>query len=465
MKCKLQYTLLTAWIVAASCLGDLDVKPTDIKDQTVAFTSVSDLNAGVLGVYAGLNGQSIKISSLVSDENMTPVENTSNAGGLVMRWTHDPTTPDVLPAWQSNYQVIDRANRILAVIDGIPAVAADEVRKRRMKGELLALRAYCHLELIRHYAISYEPNDGGVPVMTVSVAGKPERNTVGDVFTQIRKDLTEAKALIPASWDTITRITRLAVSAIEARTALYQKDWNTAIAAAKEVIDAVPLATAAQFPEIWSDVKKHEVIWKLKREPQDERFGSFYRNASGMIHYAPSFKLIAAFNGAHDVRFSTWITDLNPAPADTRWAVTKYAGGQPANFNMADIKLFRVSEMYLIRAEAEAMKTGGSLASANADLEDLKSLRIDNYVHTAYGTAADVLAAVEEERFRELAFEGHRYFDLRRWKKDIVRTPQDVANIGGVITLPVTRKQYFMPIPLAEVQANRNMQQHPLYLQ
>ncbi|WP_341841871.1 RagB/SusD family nutrient uptake outer membrane protein [Chitinophaga caseinilytica] len=463
MKSMFRYSLIAVWMMAASCLGDLDVKPTNIKDQTVAFNSVDDVNAGVLGAYASLNGQSIKISSLIADENMMPLENTTNAGATVFRWQHNESTPDVLPVWQSNYQAIDRANRILAVIDGVPAEAHEVEQRNQMKGELLALRAYCHLELLRNYAVSYDGNDDGVPVMTTSQVSQPGRSKVSAVFAQIRKDLADAKLLIPANWASSTRITRLAVFAIEARTALYQQDWTAAIAAADEVIGAVPLATEQQFPGIWTDLATHEVIWKLKREPSDERFGAFYRSSAGMVLYAPSFKLLAAFDAAHDVRFSSWIADLDAAPASTRWTVTKYTGNS-ANLNLTDIKLFRVSEMYLIRAEAQARKTGANIAAANTDLETLRTSRIDNYVHSSYGTAAQVLAAVEAERFRELAFEGHRYYDLRRWKKDIVRLPQDIVSVGGnVLTLPVTKKQYFMPIPFEEMQANRNIGQHPLY--
>lgn len=459
-----RYSLLAAWMMAASCLGDLDVKPAGVKDASVAFRHVDDVNTGVLGAYAALNGQSIKISSLISDENMMPVENTSNDGVQVFEWRQDASTPNVVPAWQSNYQAIDRANRILAVIDGVHAELPDVERKNRLKGELLAIRAYCHLELLRHYAVDYVADSAGVPIMTVSQAGQPARNKTGEVFAQIRKDLNDAKALIPASWTSATRITRLAVLAMEARTALYQQDWTTAIAASKEVIDAIPLASAAQFPEIWTDARSNEVIWKLKREPADERFGAFYRLAGGMVLFAPSFKLIGAFDAANDVRFNTWIADLNPSPTDTRWAVTKYAGGQPANYNLTDIKLFRVSEMYLIHVEAQVRKAGPDIAAANDAMQALRSQRISNYVHSAFSTTAQAMNAIEEERFRELAFEGHRYFDLRRWKKDIVRLPADIVAIGGNdLTLLHTRKNYFLPIPLAELQANKNISQHPLY--
>ncbi len=111
--------------------------------------------------------------------------------------------------------------------------------------------------------------------MKTAAIGKPARETVGKVFEQISLDLEQAKALIPATFTNRSRITRQAVSAIQARAALWQKNWDAAITYASEVINAMPLATIAQFPDIWLDKNNVEVIWELKREAQDAKFGDF----------------------------------------------------------------------------------------------------------------------------------------------------------------------------------------------
>ncbi len=449
-------------MTATSCLGELDIKPTDIKDQDVAFESVSDVNTGVLGVYAGLGTSTISISSLLSDENMLPIENTGGRGIQAFNWKQDPVNPDVIVAWQSFYQVLDRANRILDVIDEVPYSSQEEAWFNQLKGELLALRAFCHFELLRHYAVNYDPASGGIAVMTSSGIGKPARDAVQKVYQQINEDLAQAKQLLPASLTDPDRISRVAATAMQARAALYQENWDAAIAAATEVINALPLATAAQFPDIWTDKSTAEVIWKLKREAQDPRFGEFYRDGTGKVLFAPSFKLITSFDAVNDVRFNTSVRDLTPAAATRRWTVAKYVGGQPALANLVDIKLFRVSEMYLIRAEAYAMK--GELDNGTDDLNDLRVMRISGYTDVTFANTTLLNDAVQAERFKELAFEGHRYYDLRRRRQNIVRLPQDVIQVPGQpTTLTPDDKAYYLPIPLKEIQANQNMAQHPKY--
>ena len=446
-------------VFASSCLADLDVKPTEIIDRTLAFQSIDDVNAGVLGVYAGLSTHTISTNTLIADEAMWPAENNTGRGTLMYSWRQDPVNPEAIAPWQSFYQVLDRANRILDVIDGVYATPQEEALRNQYKGELLALRAYCHFELLRLYAVDYEPASPGIPIMKTSVTGKPARETVGKVFEQINADLQLAKGLIPATFANRSRITKQAVSAIQARTALWQKDWDAAITYVGEVINAMPLATIAQFPDIWLDKSNVEVVWELKREAQDAKFGDFYRDGSDKVLFAPSAELRNTMNAATDVRFNTYMRELSPA----RWAVVKYVGGQPALANLADIKLFRVAEMYLIRAEAYAAKGVTGLTAGTADLNALRTQRINGYTLQIFADPASLMDAVLLERFKELAFEGHRYLDLRRKNMDITRLPEDVIQAPTATRLTAADKAYYLPIPLREIQANENISQHPKY--
>ena len=129
----------------------------------------------------------------------------------------------------------------------------------------------------------------GVPLMDTSINSFPARNTFGEVMAGIEKDLQLASTLIPADADDNTRITRTGVAAIRARVALYQKKWDDAISYATEAIDALPLATASEFPGIWRDTKSAEVIWKLKQVAgADDPVGAIYYDGD-IVYYAPSF--------------------------------------------------------------------------------------------------------------------------------------------------------------------------------
>lgn len=444
--------------LATSCLGDLDVKPTESIDQSVVFKTVDDLNAAVLGAYAGLSTASITVSSLMADENMLPVENNTNKGVQMFSWKQDPVIADVGLAWQTFYVVIDRANRILDQIDNVHVTLQEESKRNQLKGELLAMRAYCHFELLRHYAVDYEPASPGIPVMTTSSAGKPARVPVSKVFEQIDADLAAAQTLIPAGFNTVTHITPLAVTAMQARSALWQQRWNDAITHATAVINAMPLATAAQFTDIWPDKSNAEVIWKLKREAQDARLGDFYREGNKVM-YAPANELMSTMDAAADVRFNACFANLGAG----RWMVNKYIGGQPALVNLVDVKLIRVAEMHLIRAEAYAATGAPGLAAGTADLNALRAKRISNYAPAVFAGTTELAEAIMLERYKELAFEGHRYFDLRRKKANISRLPQDAVQAPSAVIITPADKAYYMPIPLREIQANQNLTQHPRY--
>ena len=77
-----------------------------------------------------------------------------------------------------------------------------------------------------------------------------------------------------------------------------------------------------------------------------------------------------------------------------------------------NVIILRLAEMYMIRAEAEARKSGGNLTSVKSDLNLIRSRA--GLQPTSAGTAADLLTAIEAERRVEFAFEGHRWFDLVR---------------------------------------------------
>jgi hypothetical protein len=459
-------------LLFTSCNKQLDLVPTDDIDPSKALKNVADVNAGLLGAYNALNYySSIFYTSRIVDEVMLPSENSTGSGVATYRWQYDGAFQH--DAWYDNYRAIDRANRVLAVIDEIPAKPGEETDlKTQYKGELLAVRAYCHFELIRNFASGYVADSMGVPYMEKSEISYPTRLSFGETMNKINADLTAAKALIPANFDDNTRITKLAVSAIQARVALYEKNWDNAITYATEVINGLPLVSRAGFPDMWHEETAGEVIWKLKRVTSDEEtpLGNLYTQATFLddpagsrVYYAASHELTNTFDKANDIRFSSYIV-IDPgreAAGKMANVVIKYTSDDPDNRNLVDIKLFRTGEMYLIRSEAYAEKN--DLASAADDLNDLRAARISGYAPVSFGSKAALIEALQAERFKELAFEGHRHHDLRRWGLPVTRLPEDAVNALGAVLLPPTKAQYIWPIPNSELRANKNLKQNPGY--
>ncbi|WP_202183008.1 RagB/SusD family nutrient uptake outer membrane protein [Chitinophaga solisilvae] len=451
---------LLASLSLFSCNKQLDLSPTDTMDEDKAYRNVADLNGGLLGAYSGLSFNAIYAVSLVTDECTLPGENSTGGGFASYRWQIDPSNTTITDAFGEYYIVIDRINRVLGALDKVSAKPAEVAAKAQYQGELLALRAYCHFALLQNFAEAYTAGKMGVPYMEKSGIGSPARHSFNDVVSKLEKDLQLAKTLIPADADDRGRITKAGVSAIQARVALYAKQWDDAVTFSTEAIDAVPLADRSAFPGIWTDTKSDEVIWKIKKVVSDDLIGQLYFNRRRAL-YVPSFELIGLFDKVNDVRYPAFILfDDTRGDGKSQYLVNKYSGaaGTPG---LADIKMFRTGEMYLIRAEARAEKA--QLTAAAKDLNDLRTARIKDYTPKTFADKTALMEGIVTERFKELAFEGHRMFDLRRWNLPVTRNPEDAVLASGAVLLTPGKKGYVFPIPDREMKANKNMNQNPGY--
>lgn len=446
----------------SSCSKQLDLHPSDEIDATKAFRNIDDLNKGAIGAYALLGYDDITNTSLVSDECMLPTENSTGGGIATHRWQYDGSSGTVTGYFDDNYVVIDRINRVLDAIDKVASSASDAQVKNQYRAEMLALRAYCHFELLRNYASKYEIGAMGITYMSANAISLPARLSFEESVKKIKEDLMAAKVIMPSSFNDKSRITLPTISAIQARLALYEKNWADAITYSTEAISFLPLASKTQFSDIWKDKSDAEVFWKLKKvTTADGLLGNFYFNANSLVLYAPAKKLIDQFDMVNDIRFNSYIKiDSNRGNGKSPSIVIKYVGGGSIK-NLADVKLFRTGEMYLIRSEANAELS--KISEANADLNYLRAARINGYADTNYSSKDDLINAIMVERFKELAFEGQRFFDLKRRNMPVQRLPEDAINALGAALLTPDQPQYAFPIPNSEIKVNKNMKQNPGY--
>lgn len=452
----LRLVVITCIVAATSCKKNIDLVPTDNITTINAFQTAANIEAGIVGAYATLSyDNSIYVNSILTDEVRSGMDNNARNAGGEQKWQFDGSSGNVTAAWSNLYAVNDRVNRVLAAIDNVSGVQATIDRQ---KGELYALRAFCHFELLRNYAASYDATALGVPIVLQSnVLGQPSRNTFAEVITQVKKDLTAAKALIPSSFSAgdPTRITKLAISSMQARVALYEKNWADAITYSTEAITGLPLATRAQFPTIWTDVSNAEVIFSIKRTSNTTYVGILYRDSNGDVFFSPSYKEIDLFDKTNDIRYNSYIKqDLTISATKEQWLVNKYPGSGSNKYN--NTKVFRTGEMYLIRAEA--YEQSGDLIRSAADINALRSARILGYKNIDFGTKDIAESAILTERMKELFCEGHRFFDLRRKNLPIVRDDRDLS-VNPTIpkTLNPSDRNYRLPIPQTEVFANPNI--------
>jgi len=459
----------------ASCSKVIDVKETDFIGGDVALKTVSNVESGIIGAYATMNVEmGILLNSVFTDE--VRVAEFYNAA-TVHEWQYgstDISIRDNFTAFPMYYRTIDRVNRVLAALPNAKAAnATEEALKNRIRGEALFLRAFCHFGLYQFYSNTSDGTALALAYMETPDLLPQARITVAPYMAKLNADLVAAKALVPATNADIARASRQAVTGLQARVALYMKDYTNAAAFATEYIAAFPLASRTNFPLIWKDANNSEVAFKLIRTTTaGGRIGALYRGTSanattiGTITWRPSSALLNSYDQVNDIRYASYffeepILKASSARSIAAILINKYAGTAYATPTelIADGKVFRTGEMYLIRAEARAETN--DLTGAAADLNALRTARINNYSNASFASKGDLITAIMNERFKELAYEGHRFFDAKRRNLPIIRLAADAQN--NKITLESGNFRFLLPIPNSEIQANPLMVQNPGY--
>lgn len=467
---------------STSCSNLLDVRETDFLGGNDALRTIANNESLLVGTYSIFNNQmGIHFNGVFSDE-LKPGD--FYVSQTTHEWRFSPDDigiRDSYTALDPYYRVIDRANRIFVALPDAPSEgAADDELKKKIRGEALFLRAYSHFELFRYYCKNYDPAGLGMIYMTEPSLEPKERENMGPYFEKILADIKEAKSLLKDDYTDIYRANRLAVVALHARVALYMKNWNEAITNASEFISNRPLASKTEFADIWKDKSNAEQVFKISRTTaSSSRVGSIFRglftkNAAGAlvapasISWIPSDKLWNMYDQANDVRFASYLVDeeilkkINGKPSKI---LNKYAGSGYAttNENVNDLKIFRTAEMYLIRAEARAEAgTVSGANSAESDLNALRAARIKGYTNATFSSKDAVISAIMDERFKELALEGHRFWDLKRRGLPVQRLDSDAPSAAGK-TLPANDFRFVLPIPNEEKLANPLIQQNEGY--
>jgi hypothetical protein len=468
MRLKHMTTVLAAAALGfASCEKRIDLLPTDSINEANAFQTVTDLEQGLYAAYGSWSGENtMYVNAIVADETKISNENRGQ-GQFEFKWQYVPAQGgSASGGWSSFYYTIGLVNKELAAIDNVKgANAAENDLKERIRAELLAIRGIAHFEILYRFSGRYNPSASGIPYTTKSdIGARPARQPQSEVLKGIEADLAAAKAaptlpVAPAVTGTAgtIRLSKAAIAGFQARVALYKGDWTNAAAFATEAIttSGKTLATGTTFAAIWTDDSEAEVMLKLRRTGTG--VGTLWQDNNGDVFFEPSDKLKALFNRTTDSRFNTYFL-IQPTAQDTCLVRKFFSSARGPK--IIDVKVMRIAEMYLIRAEARAEL--GDLTGAVADYNLLRSNRISPYTNAIFPSKADAITAIYAERARELCFEGFRYFDHVRRGLDITRPASDVQSSAWQ-NLPATDFRMLFPIPQASMLSNPNMVQNPGY--
>lgn len=358
--------------------------------------------------------------------------------------------------WGAAYQGIDRANNVLAALPGLQSEFDDADEYAQLKGEAHFVRALNYFTLVNYF--------GGVPLVTTPIDAVPDdvrqaKNTQAEIFAFIEAELAQARAGLPElGSDAAGRASYEAATALLARAHAYQKEWQPAYNLANEIIESHTFSLEPQYENAFEKEQTDEAIFEIPftvTDPGSLAFWFFPGSQGGRYGIAPSANLVNSFED-DDARIDVAIR----ADASGDDFGAKYTD---ISTTADDIPVLRLAEMYLIRAEAAARL--GDLAQA---LEDVNVLReragLEGYDETTADldedgtmTAAEVLEIVLAERRHELFYEGHYFFDLKRFA-DVVPAAQ-----ARLTTLGITANKLLFPIPQREIDANPALIQNPGY--
>lgn len=335
--------------------------------------------------------------------------------------------------WNLAYEKISKCNILIKESDDIATGSDSEAQQlQKVKGEAYYLRAAYYLMLVNLYGKPYAPSTAqtmpAVPIKTTDKVEDKEytRESVAAVYQQIVADLTSAEQLLngvtkPAS---IYHVGIAAVYILRSRVALYMQDWTTAQQYAKKAIStngklqSLVGLTSSTYP---INKDNPEVIYSngssclgniLFQEPQKiGKYGDIYQP----VYYASSH-LVSLYDKT-DSRLVTYLTtddDLGNHTY-TYHKIDNSVASWSKYKDVSDVFSIRTVEGYLNLAEADAHL--GNDAEACQALTTLRAARIANAAAINL-SGSSLVTFVREERERELCFEGHRWFDLRRYTVD-----------------------------------------------
>ncbi len=484
MKRIISLMVILAILLFGCNKSELDLFPYNQVETSQAFNTEEDVQLAINGMYEGFKTGGNPVFNpgatayLMGFWNIVPDVLADNlilmqTGRQSLRtygeWRYVGDASEVFQTFRVSYLIIRRANAILENIERF----GEGAFKDNAKGEALAIRGMVHFDLARVYSETYlnaSASDLTVPYVSSTEATLlPPHEPLLPFYDKVIADLTQAVSLINEN-NGVGRLKKSAVYGLLSRVYLYKGDYAAAIAAADAALGAVPpLAGIGTFPLIWTDQTEQEVLFKLKNTLLDNRndLGVNYSQtvAAGIrSEYVVEYNFFQLFQD-NDVRKSTYI-QTSPYNNIVYNHVIKYAGrpGQPAG--VLDGKVIRVAEVLLNRAESY-FRTGNESA-ALADLILLKSNRYTGYVQENISGQA-LLEEILLQRRLELAFEGDRFFDLKRRNLPIMRdgTKGDRADGTGTpyvfTNMAIGDHRFLLPIPVSELNFNPNISQNPGY--
>jgi len=467
---KIVFLLLVFSALMSACKKSfLELDPPNQIPASEAIVDETSMQDAVNGMYASLRtvdyfGRSVPIDGDLLADNIyiDPIQN-SNRYLTELTYTYTKNYGNIQNFWTEAYNTILRANNVIN--SSVPSSpVADQLR-----GEALTIRALSYFELVKFFGkpFTVDPSSLGVPlVLKYDAFAKPARNTVAEVYDQIGTDLTQAYGLMTDESKNSSYVTKYVAGALLARYYQFKGDWVNATSAALDVVNngGYTLTDSAGLVTYWSNPfpisNRVETIFEVEFDnianngPDD--LDAFFSQA-GYGDALCTDNLYGTYN-ATDARVALIV----PASRAGRGVLVVNKYPNTTNPNGKDnTKIIRYAEVLLILAEA--YNRAGDDADAQEVLNILATKRDIHFAgYSSTGNA--LLNDIYLERRKELAFEGHRYWDIVRLNQAVTRDGS-TGNYSATVplSLPANSTKRIFPIPQAELNANPNVAQNPGY--
>jgi len=434
---------------AASTLTGIYTKMSTDDASNSGFTSIS--------IYSSLSADELSLYSGVSLQGIV---------SFYKNQLNNQTTPNY---WTTIYPVVYQAN---AGITGLSSASSlTPGVRQQLLGEAKFMRAFCYFYLANFY--------GDVPLVTTTdykanslLSRAPQAN----VYKQIISDLSDAEGLLSTSYlqaDALTpyattaeqrvRPTKWAAAALLARTYLYTGNWDSAELQATTVLNNSSEFSLTGLDSAFLKNSK-EAIWQLQpvlsgANSNTGEGGFFILPATGPSSSYPAYLSSNILNSFEtgDQRKVHWMKTVTPSPGTTTYYYPyKYKVGYTTTSVQEYVMMLRLSELYLVRAEARSQQN--NISGAQADLNVVRSrAKLSN---TTAGDKASLLTAILQERRVELFTEwGNRWLDLKRSGTIDATMGPACTQKGGSWD---TRWQWY-PLPLTDIQYGINLTQNGGY--
>lgn len=462
------FSIIFIALFVTNCDGILNQEPKSSLSSEQFYETEEDAIAASNDLYntfaSPVNGREeleLTLGEVLSDQSDTEDFSTIPTVELV-NYTFDSDNGNITAYWMSAYQVINRANNILSQI---PEIEMNPSLKERILGEARFFRAMGYFNLVKSF--------GGVPLVLEPTTSTDNleipRSSEDEIYQQVIDDLTLAIDDLPESYDSedYGRVTKWGALGVLSRVYLYHQEWPNAANTALQVIQSNQFSLFEDYADKWKleNETGDEFIFSIQYSDEVLEIGrvsqfTMPRNQGiggignfGVVTVRQSFYDSYA---DHDARKTAAYRTSYNFPDGRTISFTphtwKYYPEAAKNYlSNKNFPIVGYDEILLTYAEAlnEVQGPGPDAYDAinqvrnRVNLDDLENL-----------SQAEFRKAVWQERSWELAFEGHRTWDLMRTDQ-LVEVMQDI----GVNN--VSSKHSRLPIPRRELDSNKNLEQNP----